>query len=71
MIGVFTTRFNWEFIYDIIDPVKIDEKSKLYAINSEGYIIASKDRSGTLETKRTHASCSKYYLRKRNSRIHN
>lgn len=43
MIGVFTTRFNWEFIYDIIDPVKIDEKSKLYAINSEGYIIASKD----------------------------
>jgi hypothetical protein len=54
IIGVFTTRFNWEFIYDIIDRVKIDEKSKLYAINSEGYIIASKDRSGILETKLTH-----------------
>lgn len=41
VIGVFTTRFNWEFIYDIIDKVKMDEKSQLYVINQEGYIIAS------------------------------
>lgn len=51
VIGVLTTRFNWQFIYDIIDRVKIDEKSKLYVINSEGYVIASKDRLGILETK--------------------
>ncbi|WP_017728182.1 methyl-accepting chemotaxis protein [Halalkalibacterium ligniniphilum] len=54
VIGVFTTRFNWEFIYDIIDRVKLDDKSKLYVINSEGYVIASKDRSGILKTKLTH-----------------
>lgn len=53
VIGVFTTRFNWEFIYDIIDRVKTDENSKLYAINSEGYVIASKDRSDVLKTKLT------------------
>ncbi|MGS2779763.1 methyl-accepting chemotaxis protein [Robertmurraya sp. GLU-23] len=54
VIGVFTTRFNWEYIYDIIDRVQTDEKSKLYAINSEGYVIASKDRTEILKTKLTH-----------------
>lgn len=49
VIGVITTRFNWEYIYDIIERVKIDEKSQLYVINSEGYVIASKDRTGILE----------------------
>lgn len=53
IIGVFTTRFNWEFIYDIIDRAKLHEKSKLYAINSQGYIIASQDRKGILETNLT------------------
>lgn len=54
IIGVFTTRFNWEYIYDIIDRAKIHENSKLYVINSEGYVIASKDRAGILEMKLTH-----------------
>lgn len=54
IIGVLSTRFNWEYIYDIIDRVKIDEKSQLYLINSEGYVIASKDRKGILETKLSH-----------------
>lgn len=50
VIGVFTTRFNWEFIYDIIDKVKLGDQSMLYLVNREGYVIASKDRKGTLET---------------------
>jgi hypothetical protein len=54
IIGVFTTRFNWEYIYDIIDRVKINENSRLFVINSEGFVIAAKDRSGILETKLTH-----------------
>lgn len=54
IIGVFTTRFNWEYIYDIIDRIKINENSRLFVINSEGYVIAAKDRSGILETKLTH-----------------
>jgi hypothetical protein len=67
-IGVFTTRFNWEFIYDIIDRVKIDERSKLYAINSEGYVIASKDRSEILETKLTHLKAVQNILSGRETR---
>lgn len=56
IIGVITTRFNWDYIYDIIDRVKINNNSQLYVINSEGYVIATKDRSGILETKLTHLS---------------
>lgn len=48
VIGVLSTRFNWDFIYDIIDNVKIDEHSNLYLINKEGIVIASKDRENIL-----------------------
>ncbi|OEF97026.1 methyl-accepting chemotaxis protein [Desulfuribacillus alkaliarsenatis] len=48
ILGVFTTRFNWEFIYDIIDTVKIDERSELYVINKHGKVIASKNRNEVL-----------------------
>ena len=49
VLGAFTTRFNWEFIYDIIDSVKIDSKSELYIINTSGVVIASRDRGGILK----------------------
>lgn len=49
LIGVFTTRFNWEFIYDIIESVKLGDQSMLYLVNQEGFVIASTDRKGTLE----------------------
>ncbi|MCM3715338.1 methyl-accepting chemotaxis protein [Halalkalibacter oceani] len=68
IIGVFTTRFNWEFIYDIIDRVKIDETSKLYVINSEGYVIASKDRSDVLNTKLNHLRAVELLLSGRETR---
>lgn len=68
IIGVFTTRFNWEFIYDIIDRVKLDEKSKLYVINSEGYVIASKNRSGILETNLSNLQAVKNVLSGSDSR---
>jgi hypothetical protein len=48
-LGVFTSRFNWEFIYDIIDHAKVDENSELYMINSKGIVIASRDRQGILK----------------------
>jgi hypothetical protein len=48
-LGVFTTRFNWNYIYDIIDSVKIDKNSELYVINKDGIVIASRDRKGILE----------------------
>ncbi len=67
-IGVLTTRFNWEYIYDIIDRVKIAEDSKLYVINSEGYVIASKDRSDILKTKLTSLRAVENVLTKRETR---
>ncbi|WP_062046589.1 methyl-accepting chemotaxis protein [Bacillus sp. JCM 19034] len=54
VIGVFSTRFNWEYIYDIIDSVKIDEASKLYVINDKGEVIASKDRNDVFQTNLEH-----------------
>nr|WP_272506160.1 methyl-accepting chemotaxis protein [Natronobacillus azotifigens] len=54
LIGVFTTRFNWEFIYDIIESVKLGDQSMLYLVNQEGFVIASTDRKGTLEKNLNH-----------------
>ncbi len=54
VIGILTTRFNWEFIYDIISRVKIDKKTELYIINSDGVIIASKNQEGILSKELTH-----------------
>lgn len=59
VIGVFTTRFNWKYIYDIIDSVKVDEKTELYVINSQGVVIASRDRSGILSKDLSHLQAVK------------
>ncbi|MZP43233.1 chemotaxis protein [Heliobacterium gestii] len=47
--GVLSTRFNWRFIYDIIDKAKVSQGGSLYLINKDGVVIASLDRSGILE----------------------
>lgn len=49
IIGYFSTRFNWKFIYDIIDSARIGEKGEIWIINKEGYVIASKNRKGILK----------------------
>ncbi|WP_373558572.1 cache domain-containing protein [Bacillus sp. FJAT-45350] len=59
VLGVFTTRFNWEYVYEIIDNVKVDEESELYLINSQGVVIASKDRVGILERDLTYLEAVK------------
>ena len=68
IIGVFTTRFNWEYIYDILERVKLNEGSKLYVINSKGYVIASKDRKGVLETNLSHLKAVSHVLSGRENR---
>ncbi|GEN32684.1 MULTISPECIES: methyl-accepting chemotaxis protein [Aneurinibacillus] len=62
VLGVFTTRFNWNYIYDIIDTVKIDSQSELYVINQEGTVIASRDRQGILKTNLASLSAVKKLL---------
>jgi hypothetical protein len=42
VIGVISSRFNWEYIYDILEKIKIDNHSKIQLISSEGMVIGSK-----------------------------
>ncbi len=41
IIGVLSTRFDWHFIYDIIDKVKLEKDCKINLISSDGTIISS------------------------------
>lgn len=54
ILGVLSSRFNWHFIYDIIDSARIGEKSELFVVNKDGIVIASKDRNGILKTNLKH-----------------
>lgn len=48
LIGVFTTRFNWHFIFDILEKVTLSEKTELYVVNQKAEVIASLDKSDML-----------------------
>lgn len=41
LLGVISTRFNWNYIHDIINKAKISEKGKVYLVNIRGEVIAS------------------------------
>lgn len=49
VIGVLSTRFNWNYIYDILDKAKIGTKGEVYAINSKGIVIASRNKDEILK----------------------
>ncbi len=49
MCGILSTRFNWEYIYDIIDGAKVSANGEIYVINKDGLAIASKNRSDILK----------------------
>lgn len=48
IIGYFSSRFNWQFIYDILDTARIGQNGTIAIINKEGYIIACPSRKGIL-----------------------
>lgn len=48
LLGYFSTRFNWNFIYDIIDSARIGKNGDIFIINKDGYIIACRSRKGIL-----------------------
>lgn len=54
IIGVFSTRFNWTFIYDILDLAKVGEHTEIFVINREGIVIASRDKKGILQKNLRH-----------------
>jgi hypothetical protein len=47
-VGVLTTRFNWEYVYDIIDSARIGSTGDLWLVNQDGTVIGSRDRTGIL-----------------------
>ncbi len=47
-IGYFSSRFNWEYIYDILDSARIGKQGNIAIINKEGYVIACPNRKGIL-----------------------
>ncbi len=54
VIGVLTTRFNCEFIYDIMKSTVIGKGNLVYLINSQGIVIGSPDGEGILEKSFAH-----------------
>ncbi len=52
--GVLTTRFDWKFIYGILDTVIADSKSKVYLLNAQSIVLGSTDRQGILEKSFAH-----------------
>ncbi|HWR45635.1 MAG TPA: methyl-accepting chemotaxis protein [Sporomusa sp.] len=48
IIGYFSSRFNWEYIYDILDSARIGKRGDIAIINKDGYVIACPSRKGIL-----------------------
>lgn len=48
IVGYFSSRFNWEYIYDILDSARIGKKGTIAIINKDGYVIACPSRKGIL-----------------------
>lgn len=54
VLGYFSTRFNWNFIYDIIDSARIGKNGDIFIINNLGYVIACRSRKGILTDNMNH-----------------
>lgn len=48
MVGVMSTRFNWQYVMEIIQRANLGEQSFLYIVNEAGTVIASKDANDIL-----------------------
>ncbi len=45
MLGILSSRFNWSFIYDIIDKARVSAQGDLLLVNNAGRVIGSKNRN--------------------------
>ncbi|MDD9951547.1 MAG: cache domain-containing protein, partial [Zetaproteobacteria bacterium] len=54
IIGVMNTRFNCEFVYDIMKSTIVSSENMVYLINSKGVVIGSPDGDGILEESFAH-----------------
>jgi hypothetical protein len=49
VIGVLSTRFNWDFAQEMIDKMPLDKDCRAYIINKEGTVLASTGKRGLLK----------------------
>jgi len=63
LLGYFSTRFNWHFIYDIIDSARIGKNGDIFIINKDGYVIASRDHKGILQNNLKHLSAAQLAMK--------
>jgi hypothetical protein len=54
IVGVLTTRFNCNFIYDIMKATIVGNEAQTLLINAKGVLIGSADGEGLLEKSFTH-----------------
>lgn len=54
LLGYFSTRFNWNFIYDITDSARIGKNGDIFIINKDGSVIACRSRQGILKDNLKH-----------------
>lgn len=59
VVGVLTTRFNCDYIYDIMKATLVGEGSYVYLINSKGTVIGSPDGEGILKDSFDHLKAYK------------
>lgn len=59
VVGYFSSRFNWDFIYDILDSARISKTGDISIINKEGYVIACRSRQGILVDNLKHLEAAK------------
>lgn len=49
VLGIISTRFNWKFILNIISSAKVSYSGKIFIINKDGLVIASKNKDDILK----------------------
>lgn len=63
ILGYFSTRFNWNYIYDIIDSARIGKNGDIFIINNAGYVIACRSRQGILHDNLKHLKAAQLALK--------
>jgi len=59
IVGYFSSRFNWDFIYDILDSARIGQTGTISIINKDGFVIACRSRQGILSDNLQHLEAAK------------
>ncbi|TGE38492.1 chemotaxis protein [Desulfosporosinus fructosivorans] len=63
VLGYFSTRFNWNFIYDIIESARIGKNGDISIINKSGYVIACRSRKGILSDNLKHLNAAQHAMK--------